>query len=115
MDRDDRRRAGDRVQPIPPNADPAEAVERIVPRRHLLFEDGDVLIVRTSATLRPAELQSVYELRIRGLGGIGERFASFEHAVARGDQLATARRVRLMYVEAPDDPPHLLKDYRPKR
>jgi hypothetical protein len=111
MDQGCRRRAGD-LMPIPPQADPAEAVERIVPRRQLLLENGDILIVRTSAGLRPAQLQSVYELRIRGIGPIGERFASFEHAVARGDQLAAVRYVRLMYVETHDGQPHLLKDYK---
>jgi hypothetical protein len=46
----ERRRAGDH-KPISPQADHAEAVERIIPRRQLLLEDGDVLIVRTSAGL----------------------------------------------------------------
>ena len=38
--------------PIPPTADRAEAVERIVSRRQLLVEDGDVLIVREAGGLR---------------------------------------------------------------
>ena len=108
---DPKRRSGEPV-PIPPLADPAEAVERIVPRRQLLLEDGDVLIVRASAGLHATIGRAVYELRLRGQGATGERFASFEHAASRGDQLALQRHVRLMFIENQDEPPHLLKDYR---
>jgi hypothetical protein len=94
---------------------PSEAVERIVPRLQTHVEDGDVLIARTSAELRPAAQQFVYELRLRGHGAIGERFITFEHAVARGDQLAAMRRVRLFSIELHDGASYLLKDYRRHR
>jgi hypothetical protein len=96
--------------------DPAEAVERIVPRRQLLFEDGDVIIA-----LAPSGVSltgRVYQLRLRGLGPIAGQFVSFEHATAAGDQVAAARRVRLFYVdgaESEQEVRHLLKDYRPGR
>lgn len=98
----------------PPLADPAEAVERIVGRRKLLFEDGDVIIVHVSGGLK--ERRPVYQLRIRGSGPVGERFVGFEHAVAAGEQIAATRQVRLFYVASDDtehDIPYLLKDYRP--
>ena len=100
--------------PLPPSADPAEAVERIVSRRQLIFQDGDVVIVRIPGGLS-ATTRSVYQLRLRGKGPVPGRFANFDHAVAAGDQLATQRRVRLFYIDsdAEHEIPHLLKDYRP--
>jgi hypothetical protein len=96
----------------PPQADPVEAVERIVPRRQLLLEDGDVLIMREPGGLR-AGSRVVYQLRIRGVGALSDqRFASFEHAAARGEELATKAKVRLFYFESRQEPPHLLKDAR---
>jgi hypothetical protein len=81
--------------PLRPLDDPAEAVERIVPRRQLLVEDGDVLIMREAGGLREGS-RVVYQLRIRGSGPIADqRFASFEHAAARGEELATKAKVRL--------------------
>jgi hypothetical protein len=95
--------------------DPAEAVERIVPRRQLLLEDGDVLIVRAPSGL--SLTGRVYQLRVRGAGPLAGRFVSFEHAAAAGDQLAAGECVRLFYVDSDSEQevPHLLKDYRPTR
>lgn len=102
---------------IPPLQDPAEAVERIVPRRQLLFEDGDVIIVHVQGAVHYMPRQQVYTLRIRGSGPTGGRYVTFEHATAAGDELAARRRVRLFYVESEgeNEIPHLLKDYRPPR
>jgi hypothetical protein len=98
--------------PAPPLNDPVEAVERIVPRRQLLVEDGDVLIMREAGGLREGS-RLVYQLRIRGAGAIADqRFASFEHAAARGEELATKAKVRLFYFESKQEPPFLLKDAR---
>jgi hypothetical protein len=100
--------------PTRPLDDPAEAVERIVPRRQLLLEDGDVLITREAGGLREGS-RVVYQLRIRGSGAIADqRFASFEHAAAQGEELATRPRVRLFYFESEQEPPFLLKDVRSK-
>jgi hypothetical protein len=94
--------------------DPAETVERIVPRRQLLLEDGDVLIMREAGGLREGS-RVVYQLNIRGSGPIhDQRFASFEHAAARGEELATRAKVRLFYYESREEPPFLLKDARGK-
>jgi hypothetical protein len=96
---------------IPPLKDPAEAVERIVPRRLLKVEDGDVLIVRTAAGFRVGQ-RDVYELRDRSGGVPTERFASFERAAAAGEQIATSRRSRLFYADSEYESPHLLSDFR---
>lgn len=106
------RRQPPRRDPLRPLDDPAEAVERIVPRRQLLLENGDVLILRENGGIREGS-RVVYQLRVRGQGAIPDgRFASFEHAAARGEELATQRKVRLFYFESAQEPPHLLKDAR---
>jgi hypothetical protein len=94
--------------------DPSEAVERIVSGRRLLFDDGDVLILRGPGGLR-SDARSVYQLRVRGEGPLPRRYVSFDHAAAAGDQLARSRRVRLFYIDsdALQEVPRLLKDYRP--
>jgi hypothetical protein len=101
-------------RPPSPLVDPSEAVERIVSRRQLLFEDGDVVIMRGPAGLR-SDARSVYHLRVRGKGPLSARFVNFDHAAAAGEQLARDRRVRLYYIDsdAVQEVPHLLKDYRP--
>ena len=105
----DRRR---QPHPTAPLDDPTETVERIIPRRLLLLEDGDVLITREAGGLREGS-RVVYQLRIRGAGPIrDQRFASFEHAAARGEELATRAKVRLFYFESRQEPPFLLKDAR---
>jgi hypothetical protein len=107
-----------RPHAIPPLNDPAEAVERIVPRRQLLFEDGDVIVVPTPGALSSVPGQHLYGLRVLGSGPIGGRYVSFEHATAAGDELARHRQVRLFFVENDNgggETAHLLKDYRPPR
>lgn len=106
---EDDRREAPRV--TPPLTDPAEAVERIVPRRQLLVEDGDILIMREAGGLREGS-RVIYELRIRGKGPTEHRFASFELAAATGEELATRTKVRLFYFESKEEPPHLLLDAR---
>ena len=103
---------GDLPHAVPPHEDPAEAVERIVPRRQLLVQDGDVLIVREAGGVADGS-RLVYQLTIQGGERLADRFASFEHAAARGEDLATSRKVRLFYLEHKNEPPFLLKDARP--
>ena len=101
-----------RVDPLSPLSDPAEAVERIVPRRRLKLEDGDILIVRTSGGFRSGG-RDVFQLHVRGqVAGRAERFAGFDRAAAAGEQLATSKRVRLFYLDSESSPPRLLNDFR---
>jgi len=93
--------------------DPVEAVEHIVPRRQLIVEDGDFVVLRKSPGLSPAPGGSIYELLVYGFVTGGERFTTFELAVARGSELAEKWRTRLFYTDAPESPPHLLEDCRP--
>ena len=104
-----------------PTDDPAEAVERVLSRRQLLVEDGDIVIARESAGIlrgtfgidsltRPSSL--TYRLIVRGQPDDSRRvFATYERAAVDGEALAAERRVRLFYDE--DGVLALLKDYRP--
>jgi hypothetical protein len=92
--------------------DAAEAVERIVSRRRLIIEKGDIFISRVTDAIRGSAERDIYQLMRHDLGLVPGRFTSFENAVVAGDQLATEHRVRLYFQEAPDHPPQLLKDCR---
>lgn len=87
------------------------AMERLVSRRRLKVQDGDVVIARTTGGLG-APSRAIYQLRVQGTTALAEPFASFEHAAARGEELAKKRNVRLFYVEEENEPPHLLTDAR---
>jgi hypothetical protein len=101
-----------RMDPSSPLSDPAEAVERIVPRRRLKLEDGDIVIVRTSGGFRSGG-RDVFQLYVRGqIVARAERFTGFDRAAATGEQLATTKRVRLFYLDSENSPPHLLSDFR---
>ena len=93
--------------------DIAETVERVVPRRQLLVEDGDVLIVPVASGLPSiAGWRPVHQLRVHGRGLLDEAFAELENAAAAGEHLARRHQVRLFFVESENDPPHLLEDFR---
>lgn len=101
-----------RMEPSSPFSDPAEAVERIVPRRRLKLEDGDIVIQRTSGGFGSGG-RDVFQLHVRGqIATRAERFAGFDRAAAAGEQLATTKRVRLFYLDSETSPPHLLNDFR---
>ena len=106
---------------VSPADDPAEAVERLLSRRQLIVEEGDIMVVREAASIgrggplvpsltTPASSQ--YRVTIRGQKEDSRRvFAMYDRAVADGEGLAAERRVRLFYIE--DGAFTLLKDYRP--
>jgi hypothetical protein len=104
-----------------PTDDPAEAVERVLSRRQLLVEDGDIVIARESAGVMrgtfgidsltgPSNL--TFRLIVRGQPDDSRQvFATYERAAVHGESLAAEHRVRLFYDE--DGALALLKDYRP--
>ena len=92
--------------------DPIEAVERIVSRRQLLIERGDIFISRAPAMIKAAEERDIYQLSRQDMGVLRGRYTSFEHTVVAGDELATRQRVRLYFLESSDHRPQLLKDCR---
>ena len=99
---------------IPPADAPAEAVERILPRRQLRLEASDVVIIReqlprlTDAIGRQPQWR--YRVVTHPEHAVGPTFTSFAAAAGHGEYLATEGHARLMFVE--DDVPSLLADYR---
>jgi hypothetical protein len=106
---------------VAPTDDPAETVERLLSRRQLIVEDGDVVLVRESAGLSRGtgaggslggSSSSQYRLIVRGQqDDIRRVYATYERGVVDGEALAAERHVRLFYAE--DMSFTLLKDYRP--
>jgi hypothetical protein len=105
---------------LAPTAEPAETVERIVSRRNLIIEDGDVMIIREAASLSrdggmsplATTSNSQYRMSIRGNPNDHSRvFSTYEGAVADGEAIAAQRGVRVFYTE--DAAMTLLNDYRP--
>jgi hypothetical protein len=107
------RKNGGTERAIPPAEVPADAIERILPRRLVKPETGDVVLLRESAA---REHLTVSMWRYR-LTVVGERetqqrlFARYDTAAAEGEHLAARRKVRLFYVE--DSRANLLMDHRP--
>ena len=107
---------GSRPRRIPAAHAPAEAVERIVPRRHLVLEPGDIVIVRERLprlTKRPASAMPEWRYRVHvhpALSHGAPMFTSFAAAASHGEHLAAANRARLMFIE--DDIPSMLANYR---
>ena len=102
---------------VPPLADPAEAVERLVSRRQLILEAGDVVLTRELAGPMRTSLGTTwrYQLGVHlegPLAASGATYARYELGVMNGEELAAKRRVRLFYDEG--GALTLLKDYRPK-
>ena len=107
---------------LAPGDDPAEAVERVLSRRQLIVEEGDIVIAREVAGIwhagpgltSPTTIsRSQYRILVRGQReDETERvFAQYDRAVMDGEVLAANRRVRLFYSDG--NALTLLKDYRP--
>jgi hypothetical protein len=97
-------------RPIPPSDDPAETIQRLIPRRQLKIETGDVVLARVhgGGSLK----RESFQLGVRGDGRMVGRFATFEHGAAAGEDLATRLEARLFFVDNEGEPPFLLKDAR---
>jgi hypothetical protein len=98
---------------IPPADATSETIERVVGRRTVQPEGGDVVITRE---LVPS-LRSIPTNRWRYRLAVypatryeGRVFDSFQHAAQEGEVLATQRKARLVCIE--DDAPTMLNDYR---
>ena len=104
-----------RPRRIPPSDAAADAVERIVSRRQIQLESGDIVIYRErvpNLRTNADSASAVWRYRVRPFPSAGDAptFNSFQHAASEAEQMATARQARVMYVE--DDVPSLLVDYR---
>ena len=116
--RDNRQKRTPRTDPgptrIPPTADPAEAIERLVSRKQLRLEAGDIVVVREPMPrLQLSAAGTLWWFRVSTYlapEANGCVFTSFHHAASHGEQLAAQRHARLLLVE--DGVPTLLNDYR---
>ena len=90
-------------------------MERIAGRHVLLIARGDVVVSREplpKVNPRPLTQQPQWRFRvcIQGVPRSSQFFTSFTHAASHGEELATTKHTRLVFVE--DDIPSLLADYR---
>ena len=102
-------------QRIPPDDAVPDIVERVVPRRNLRVERGDVVITRERVPgLNPFPIAPPpWRFRVGIAGqpvGTGATYNSFQHAASDAEQRAAANRLRVIYVE--DESSSLLADYR---
>lgn len=99
---------------IPPRDDVPEAVERIVPKRQVQPQRGDVIVRRERVPrLNPYALAAPpwrYRVTVFPDPSEGHVFTSFPHAASAAEQLATERHARVLYIE--DDTSTTIADYR---
>lgn len=111
---DRRERTGSPPDRIPPVDDPVGAIERLVPRKQLRVERDDVVIARElMPRLQPSATGYRWWFRVSVYlsADVDSRvFTSFHHAASHGEQLASQRHARLLFIE--DAAPTLLNDYR---
>jgi hypothetical protein len=94
---------------IPPSDDPAETIQRLIPRRQLKIETGDVVLARVHGGSLKRES---FQLGVRGEGRMVGRFATFEHAAAAGEELATRLEARQLLVDNEGQPTYQHNDAR---
>ena len=91
-----------------------DVVERLVSRRQLQPENGDVVITRERVPrLNPhAQFPQPWGYRVTVHGETCEQrtFTSFPHAASEAEHLASTRNARVVYIE--DSMPTVLGDYR---
>jgi hypothetical protein len=104
----------DSVTRIPPAEALPDVVERLVSRRQIVAEDGDVLVIRERVPRLNPHAQFPqpwrYHVTVRGGTREAQTFTSFPHAASAAEQLASEQEVRVLYIE--DDSLTVLGDYR---
>lgn len=76
-----------------------------MPYRDPAVSENDVVVLRAGGP--PA----VFQLHVGHTEPRAERFATFEGATTKGDEVARARKVRLFYIDSPNAQPYVLRDY----
>ena len=100
---------------ISPTEAPAEALERISPRRTLALVQGDIVVAREplpklTPGSGPREQQWRYRVCVQGQPRTSQYFTSFAPAAGYAEELAQTRNARIMFLE--DQVPSMLADYR---
>jgi hypothetical protein len=104
------------MERIAPTDTLPDVLERVVLRRQVKIEDGDVVITRERVpSLNPyATVATPWRYRVKVYPGLqGDAFNGFQNAASAAEQVATQRRVRIVYVE--DDTPMIVADYRVRK
>jgi hypothetical protein len=95
---------------VPPSAVPEEAIERLHRRERPTPIAGDVKVTRESAARLGSPSIWRYRLDVHADPAPPRYFARYEAAVTHGEELASQRKVSLMYVE--DGTLAILMNYR---
>jgi hypothetical protein len=98
---------------VPPVDSLPDVLERVLLRRQVTIEDGDVVIARERVpNLNPmTTIPTPWRYCVRVYPNPhGDAFSAFQNAASAAEQLATERHARVLYVE--DKQPTLLADYR---
>ena len=98
---------------VPPGETLPDIVERLVPKRQVHTENGDVVITRERLPrLNPnTALATPWRYCVRVYPDPkGTAFTSFQHAASEAEHHATSHHARVIYIE--DQVPTLLADYR---
>lgn len=104
---------------IPPTDAPADAIERLLPRKALQLVAGDVIVARERVprvNTNPISPLPQWRYRVsvhNDPRSQSQVFTGFVHAAAAADQLGAALKARVMFIE--DEIPSLLTDYRSHR
>jgi hypothetical protein len=104
---------------IPPAKATSEAVERILPKRQVQVETGDVVMTREPVPRvnpSPTVTSRAWRYRVALFPESPENyriFTSFQHAASAAEQIAAANNSRVLYVE--DGVVSLLTDHRARR
>ena len=102
-----------RPERIAPDDALPDVLERVLLRRQVQVEVGDVVITRERVPrLNPrATVAQPWRYRVAVYPEpAGHTYTSFQHAASAAEDLATGRSARVMYLET--DLPTLLADYR---
>jgi hypothetical protein len=98
---------------VPPAEAASEALERLVSRKNVHAEPGDILIAKELQSGLKSVIPVPWRYRLSASPGPdseGRIFSSFQHAASEGERLAAKQRTRLLYIE--DGTATLLNDYR---
>jgi hypothetical protein len=99
---------------VRPQDDPSETLQRVIPKRQIQVQNGDVVVRRERfPRLNPSAIALPpyrFLVLIHPSATASHTFSGFQHAATEAEQLAARRRARVIYIE--DEAPIVLADYR---
>lgn len=76
-----------------------------MPYREPAVSADDIVVLRTAGA------SCVYHLHLGGMVPTPEKSTSFGRAMVKGDEVAYARKVRLFYIDSPNEASFVPRDY----